>query len=137
MDGTVNLLIMLVFIFMFVLMLSVPRRSSVPICMARRPILARLFHINNSIFMLTLVIICGNSCTNSAPHCTTNNSALATTDFRTNGNPDAAAKAGDKGGAVGGEILLDGVTIYQLTENGLALQATLKGTKYWKDSELN
>ena len=50
---------------------------------------------------------------------------------------DAAAKAGDKGGAVGGEILLDGVTIYQLTENGLALQATLKGTKYWKDSELN
>jgi lipid-binding SYLF domain-containing protein len=50
---------------------------------------------------------------------------------------DAAAKAGDKGGAVGGEILLDGVTIYQLTETGLALQATLKGTKYWKDSELN
>ncbi|MEA2081017.1 MAG: hypothetical protein U9P00_14410 [Pseudomonadota bacterium] len=50
---------------------------------------------------------------------------------------DAAAKAGDKGGAVGGEILLGGVTIYQLTENGLALQATLKGTKYWKDSELN
>jgi len=49
MDGTVNLLIMLV--FMFVLMLSVPRRSSVPICMARRPILARLFHINNSLFI--------------------------------------------------------------------------------------
>jgi len=85
--------------------------------------------------MLMPVIICGNSCTNSAPHCTTNNSALATTDFRTNGNPDAAAKAGDKGGAVGGEILLDGVTIYQLTEHGLALQATLKGAKYWKDSE--
>jgi lipid-binding SYLF domain-containing protein len=62
--------------------------------------------------------------------------------FVTNGwevgaHADAAAKAGDKGGAVGGEILLDGVTIYQLTENGLALQATLKGTKYWKDSELN
>lgn len=50
---------------------------------------------------------------------------------------DAAAKAGEKGGAVGGEILLDGVTIYQLTESGLALQATVKGTKYWKDSELN
>jgi len=50
---------------------------------------------------------------------------------------DAAAKAGDKGGAVAGEILLDGVTIYQLTETGLALQATIKGTKYWKDSELN
>ena len=50
---------------------------------------------------------------------------------------DAAAKAGDKGGAVGGEILLDGVTVYQMTESGLALQATVKGTKYWKDTQLN
>ena len=50
---------------------------------------------------------------------------------------DAAAKANEKGGAVGGEILLDGVTIYQMTESGLALQATIKGTKYWKDTELN
>ena len=50
---------------------------------------------------------------------------------------DAAAKAGEKGGAVGGEALLDDVTIYQMTESGLALQATIKGTKYWKDKELN
>jgi lipid-binding SYLF domain-containing protein len=50
---------------------------------------------------------------------------------------DAAAKAGEKGAAVGGEVLADGVTIYQLTESGLALQATLKGTRYWKDAELN
>lgn len=50
---------------------------------------------------------------------------------------DAAAKAKDKGGAVGGEILVDGITVYQITENGLALQATIKGTKYWKDDELN
>jgi len=50
---------------------------------------------------------------------------------------DAAAKAGDKGGAVGGEVLIDGITIYQLTESGLALQATVKGTKYWKNAELN
>ena len=62
--------------------------------------------------------------------------------FLTNGwevgaHADAAAKSGDKGGAVGGEVLLDGVTIYQLTESGLALQATVKGTKYWKDPELN
>ncbi len=62
--------------------------------------------------------------------------------FITNGwevgaHADAAAKVGEKGGAVGGEILADGVTIYQLTESGLALQATVKGTKYWKDSELN
>jgi lipid-binding SYLF domain-containing protein len=50
---------------------------------------------------------------------------------------DAAAKAGDKGAAVGGEMLVNGITVYQLTENGLALQATVKGTKYWKDDELN
>jgi lipid-binding SYLF domain-containing protein len=50
---------------------------------------------------------------------------------------DAAAKAGDKGAAVGGEITVDNITIYQLTESGLALQATIKGTKYWKDADLN
>lgn len=50
---------------------------------------------------------------------------------------DAAAKAGEKGKAVGGEILADKVTVYQLTESGLALQATLKGTKYWRADELN
>lgn len=53
------------------------------------------------------------------------------------GHADAAAKANDKGAAFGGEILLDGVTVYQMTESGLALQATIKGTKYWKDTELN
>ncbi|MBU0753298.1 MAG: hypothetical protein KJ787_10880 [Gammaproteobacteria bacterium] len=53
------------------------------------------------------------------------------------GHADAAAKAGDKGGALGGELLLDGITVYQLTQSGLALQATVKGTKYWKDDELN
>jgi lipid-binding SYLF domain-containing protein len=53
------------------------------------------------------------------------------------GHADAAAKAGDKGAAVGGEALMDGITIYQLTQSGLALQATVKGTKYWKDDELN
>jgi len=50
---------------------------------------------------------------------------------------DAAAKAGDKGGALGGEVSANNMTIYQLTEAGLALQATVKGTKYWKDDSLN
>ena len=50
---------------------------------------------------------------------------------------DAAAKASDKGVAVGGELTVDNMTIYQLTETGLALQATVKGTKYWKDVSLN
>ena len=50
---------------------------------------------------------------------------------------DAAAKSGGQGEAVGGELLLDGIRVYQLTESGLALQATIQGTKYWKDPELN
>ena len=53
------------------------------------------------------------------------------------GHADAAAKTSDKGAAVGGEALLDRITIYQLTKTGLVLQATVKGTKYWKSRELN
>ena len=53
------------------------------------------------------------------------------------GHADAAAKASDIGAAVGGEALFDNITIYQLTESGLALQATVKGTKYWQDDALN
>jgi len=53
------------------------------------------------------------------------------------GHADAAAKASDKGAAVSGEVLVDNITIYQITESGLALQATVKGTKYWKDGTLN
>jgi len=53
------------------------------------------------------------------------------------GQADAAAKASDKGAAIGGEMLLNGITVYQLTESGLALQATIKGTKFWKAEELN
>ena len=51
---------------------------------------------------------------------------------------DAAAKAGEKGGAWAGAVdVAPGIKLYQLTEHGLALQATIQGTKYWKDSELN
>ncbi len=53
------------------------------------------------------------------------------------GQLDAAAKAQEKGDAIGGEITVDNITIYQLTESGLALQATIKGTKFWRDEELN
>ncbi|MDX1352203.1 MAG: YSC84-related protein [Thiomicrorhabdus sp.] len=53
------------------------------------------------------------------------------------GQADAAAKIGSKGGAVGGELTVDNMTIYQITETGLALQATIKGTKFWKDDDLN
>lgn len=50
---------------------------------------------------------------------------------------DAAARAGQQGAAVGGELTLDNITVYQITESGLALQATLKGTRYWPDPGLN
>jgi lipid-binding SYLF domain-containing protein len=51
---------------------------------------------------------------------------------------DAAAKTGKKGGALAGAITVaPGVDLYQLTETGLALQATIQGTKYFKDDELN
>ncbi|MBA6351356.1 hypothetical protein H4J45_09100 [Colwellia sp. BRX10-6] len=53
------------------------------------------------------------------------------------GNVDAAAKAGDKGGSVEGEMYYGDVTVYTFTESGLALQATIKGTKFWQDSKLN
>jgi len=50
---------------------------------------------------------------------------------------DAAAKAAGQGAAVGGELLIDGIRIYQITRTGLALQATVKGSKYWQDEALN
>ncbi len=50
---------------------------------------------------------------------------------------DAAAKAGDNGVAAGGEASIGDVTVYQLTESGIALQATIKGTKFWQDEALN
>ena len=51
---------------------------------------------------------------------------------------DAAAKAGDKGGAYSGAVEVSpGVWVYQITKNGLALQVTLQGTKYYKDNDLN
>jgi lipid-binding SYLF domain-containing protein len=53
------------------------------------------------------------------------------------GNADASAKSGNKGTSVEGELYYGDVTVYTFTENGLALQATIKGTKFWKDSELN
>jgi lipid-binding SYLF domain-containing protein len=53
------------------------------------------------------------------------------------GKADASAKAGETGGAAGGQASVQDVTIYQLTESGLAIQATLNGTKYWQDTSLN
>ena len=54
------------------------------------------------------------------------------------GQADAAAKSDDKGAAVAAaKTVVPGVEVFQITKNGVALQATLQGTKYWKDKELN
>lgn len=54
------------------------------------------------------------------------------------GQADAAAKSDDKGAAFAeAGTVLPGVEVYQLTKNGVALQATLQGTKYWRDKDLN
>lgn len=54
------------------------------------------------------------------------------------GQTTAAATTGEKGGAMQGAISVEpGVWMYQLTDKGVALEATVKGTKYWKDEDLN
>jgi len=51
---------------------------------------------------------------------------------------DAAAKSDEKGGQYAAAVnISEGVEVIQITENGLALQATLQGTKYWRDRDLN
>ena len=54
------------------------------------------------------------------------------------GQSTAAAKTGDSGGSLQGATSVSpGVWMYQLTDKGLALELTGKGTKYSKDDELN
>jgi len=54
------------------------------------------------------------------------------------GQTTAAAKAGDKGADLtGATSVSEGVWMYQLTDKGLALEITGKGTKYSKDDDLN
>lgn len=54
------------------------------------------------------------------------------------GQADASAESGDKGmGTEAAVTVIPGTSIYQLTEAGLALQATLKGTKFWANEDLN
>ncbi len=51
---------------------------------------------------------------------------------------DAAAKSDTKGGQLSAAgSAQSGVEVYQFTENGVALQATLQGTKFWPDAALN
>jgi len=54
------------------------------------------------------------------------------------GQATAAAKTGKEGGAMAGAVSVsDDVWMYQLTDKGLAAEITAKGTKYYKDDDLN
>ena len=54
------------------------------------------------------------------------------------GQTSAAAKLNDQGGAFAGAMSVSpGIWLYQLTDDGLALELTAKGTKYYKDDDLN
>ena len=54
------------------------------------------------------------------------------------GQTSAAAKLGDQGGAFAGAMSVSpGIWLYQLADDGLALELTAKGTKYYKDDDLN
>lgn len=55
-----------------------------------------------------------------------------------NAQADATAKDGKQGKEYSGAIdIAPGIKLYQLTERGLALQATIQGTRYWRDDDLN
>jgi len=54
--------------------------------------------------------------------------AAATTDAEEGKGAGAADAAG---------TINESVSVYQLTDKGLALQVTLQGTKYWKNDDLN
>lgn len=54
------------------------------------------------------------------------------------GQATAAASYDGKGGAYQGAVsVMPGVWLYQMTDDGLALELTGKGTKYYKNDELN
>jgi lipid-binding SYLF domain-containing protein len=63
------------------------------------------------------------------------------TGWQFGGEADATAKAGNTGGGLAKEGGVDTggnlFEIYQMTDTGVALQATVAGTKYWKDKGLN
>ena len=61
--------------------------------------------------------------------------------YQFGGEASATAKAGEKGGGAAKEGAADTsgnlFEVYQMTDTGAALQATVAGTKYWKDKDLN
>lgn len=61
-----------------------------------------------------------------------------TSGWEFSGQTTAAAQASSQGAALAGAMSISpGIWLYQLTDDGLALELTAKGTKYYKDDNLN
>ena len=59
-------------------------------------------------------------------------------DLKFASSADASASDGQSGGAIdGASIAANGVWVYQITKKGLALEASIKGTKIYADKKLN
>jgi len=68
--------------------------------------------------------------------------AKANVDFKEGTVAAGASTDGRAGSAEAGQTSVaasttGGMEVYQFTESGISLQATVQGTKYWKDSKLN
>jgi lipid-binding SYLF domain-containing protein len=58
--------------------------------------------------------------------------------YQFGGQAALSAKAAGRGGGVTGAASVSpGVWVYQLTDDGVAAELTVKGTKYYRDNELN
>ncbi len=58
--------------------------------------------------------------------------------WEANVQADAAAKSDNKGGSIEKAVTVrPGMKLYKMTKNGVAIQATIQGTKYWKNDSLN
>jgi len=58
--------------------------------------------------------------------------------WEASGQAEASAQAGKQGGSAAGKQSIDmDVTTYQMMESGIALQATVGASKYWKWRDLN
>ena len=59
-------------------------------------------------------------------------------DIKFASSADASASDGEAGGAIeGASIAANGVWVYQMTKKGLALEASINGTKIYADKKLN
>jgi lipid-binding SYLF domain-containing protein len=63
---------------------------------------------------------------------------FVTKGWNVGGQADATAKTNKEGAAANAAAEpIPGMEVYQFTQQGVALQATVQGSKYWRDDKLN